>query len=159
MLEGVEQAFGNLVGGPGPDIDHFIVSLAVRDEAAIVLVLYGVHVASRLSNDILLFLGDDHVADADRQTALGRVGEAQILQMIKKLRRPQVAAGAKCRLDDLRQPLLIEKLIDKSEPLRNNLVKDHPPRSRFDYLSVDANLDAGVQPHLVKVVGDDDFVG
>ena len=158
VLEGVEEALGDLVRRARPDVDHLVVALAVRDEPAVVLVLHVLDVAIRLADDVFLLLRDDDILDRDGETTARGVGEAEFLEVVEELRRLEVAAGAEDRLDDLGETLLVEEFVDEPHLLRDDLIEDDASRRGIDELPVDADLDPGVERRRADVIGDDDLL-
>jgi hypothetical protein len=72
----VHHLLGHLVGDAGPDVDDLVVSLAVRDEAFLVLIDDALHFRLRLAQECGLRLRDHHVIHADRDTGTRGVIEA-----------------------------------------------------------------------------------
>ena len=104
-----------LVGDAGPDVDDLVVALAVGDEPFLVLIDDALHFGLRLAEQDALRLRDDHVVHADRDAGARRVVEAERAQAVGEEDRRLVAVLAVASVDERRERLLVERLVDEIE--------------------------------------------
>ena len=79
MLESAKHDTGNFVTRMGPNIDDFVVTLAVGDNAFAVLLLHLTDLPVGIFQLGLFLFRNDHVRNANRNTGLGRLGKAEFL--------------------------------------------------------------------------------
>ena len=105
----------DLVGDAGPDVDDLVVALAVGDEAFLVLVDDALDFGLRLAEEDALRLRDDHVVHADRDAGARGVVEAERAQAVGEEDGRLVAVLAVAGVDEGRERLLVERLVDEVE--------------------------------------------
>ena len=66
----------------GPDIDHLVVTLAVRDQPIFVLLLNLAHILVRLLEQLPFAGRDRHILDRNRYPRPGRIMKSDILKLI-----------------------------------------------------------------------------
>ena len=86
-----EHLVGNVLGGAVPDVDDLVVALAGGDGAVETLALDLEHRLAAPFDDLVLLRRDDHVVDADGDAGLGRVEEAELLEVVEHLHGQVVA--------------------------------------------------------------------
>ena len=148
----LEHRVGDLLRHRGPDGDHLVVALAVRDRAVEVLLLDLDHLLLGARHHLLLAVGDDEVVDPDRDAGPGGVGEAQVLDGVEHADGRLEAEAQVAVLDELLQPLLPEEPVDVRGGLGERVVEDHPPHRGVDDLVLH-RLRLGVHDVLVVVDG------
>ena len=78
----VEHHVGNLFGDIRPNGDDFVVTLAVGDRAIEVLLLHLDDFFFRVFHELVLVARNEHVVDANGDTRLGGIREAERFQMV-----------------------------------------------------------------------------
>src|SRR5258705_533842 len=146
-----EHLVGDVLGGAVPDVDDLVVALAVGDRAVETLALDFEHRLARAVDDLGLLRRDDHVIDADGDAGLGRVEEAEVLELVEQADREVVAEVDEPEVHQLLQTLLLEEAVDERDLLRHVHVEDHAADGGLDDLSVEL-LDLGVRDILVVEV-------
>src|SRR5205807_857052 len=85
VLHHAEHLVGNFFRHRRPDLDHLVLAFAVGDGAVQVLLLNVDHLLFGVAHQALLVFRDQHVVNADGETRLGGVTEAQLLDAIQHL--------------------------------------------------------------------------
>jgi hypothetical protein len=67
VLEGLDQALGDLLAAVGPEVQKLVVPLALGDGPGLVVLLDAIDLLLRLVDELLLVGGDADVGDADRE--------------------------------------------------------------------------------------------
>ena len=73
---------------------------------------------ARVLDDLLLARRDDHVVDADGDTGLRGVEEAEVLETVEHLHGEVVAVVDEAVVDQLLQALLLEQAVDERDLAR-----------------------------------------
>ena len=84
-----------------PSIDHFVVFLAVGDQAVGILLLELLHFFQGIANMLALGRRDDHVVFAEGNTGFGCVFEAQCHDAVSEQHGFFLAAMTVYRFDDV----------------------------------------------------------
>src|ERR1035438_6828451 len=100
MVERLQHDVGNLVGAMRPDVDDFVVALAGGDDTLAILLLNFFDLLLSGVNLLTLFLGNDHVVDADGDASACGLAETQFLQLVEHGHRLVVAANLVTLPDD-----------------------------------------------------------
>ena len=133
MLEGAEHDIRNFVTGMRPDVDNFVVTLAIRDDALAILLLDGPDLFVGILELDLFFFRNDHVRNSNRNTGLGRFAEPEFLEFIKRLNRSLLAGHVVTTPDDIAQLFLARGPIEKADVLRPNLIEDDAAGSGLNH--------------------------
>ncbi len=112
FLHVVEHFVGDLFRHRRPQLNDLVVALAVGDGAVKVLLLHGETLLFRFAHDRVLRLRDDHVIEADGETAAGGELEAQLLDTVEHLDRDLKAEVQVAVVDQLADALLLEQAVD-----------------------------------------------
>ena len=138
----LEHRVGNAFRHVRPDGDDLVVALTVRDRPLQVLLLDSKNlVVGRLHQRG--FLGrHDEIVDADRQTGPCRIPESQLLERVEHFDRLRDTVAEIAVLDELAEPLLLEKPVDIRQFRWKRRVENCAPHRRVDQLLVDL-LDLG----------------
>ena len=164
-------SLGDLVGDAGPDVDDLVVALAVGDQTFLVLLDDALDFVLRVVEELLLPSGMTMCVHADRDAGLRRVLEAERAQAVGEEHRLLVAVLAVADVDERRERLLVERLVDVVErdarragsremSTRPTVVSTMRVRCVALVVEIgDAHLDAGVQVDLAVVVRHAHFVG
>ena len=105
----------DVVAGAAPDVDHLVVALALRDQARGVLRLDLLHLRFGLVDDLVLLLRHQHVVGRERDAAARREAVTRLHQLVGEDHGLAQPAAAEARVDDLRDLLLLERLVDGRE--------------------------------------------
>ncbi|KAF1069318.1 MAG: hypothetical protein GAK45_01131 [Pseudomonas citronellolis] len=159
--------FGHFVVGLRPQVDHFVVLLALGYQAGGVLTLDLFHFISGSVDDASFFVRDDEIVHADRNAGDGRVGEAGVHQLVREDNGILQTDHAIAVVDQLGDGLLLHRLVDHVEGQASwdNLEQQRTADGGVDDagvgrqgavfvldLLVDAHFYAGVQGHLAAAV-------
>ena len=131
-----------------PDVDDLVVTLAGRDGTVETLALDFENRGARTVDDLAFLRRDDHVVDADRDAGLRRVEEAEVFDVVEHLDGEGVAVVQEDVVDELLQPLLLEKTVDERDLIRKMHVEDDASDGRVDQLAIDF-LNLGVNDVLI----------
>src|SRR5438132_1490705 len=156
---------GHLLGDLRPDVDHFVVPLAVGDQAFQVLVLDLGHFLLRALEHLLLLGRDHHVLDGDGDARLGGVAVPEAAQPVGEEHRLLLAAEAVADVDQVPERLLVHHLVDGAERdlLGEDVAQEHAADGGLDAraaggVALGVELvhpadDLRLQVHLVMVIG------
>ena len=86
-----------------PDRDDLVVAFAVGDGAVEILLLDRDHLLLGFVDQARLAVRHDHVVDADRDAGLGRVEEAEVLDIVEHLDRHLETEAQVAVVDQLRR--------------------------------------------------------
>src|SRR5262249_39097046 len=107
-LELAEHLLGDELGRVGPDVDDLVVTLAVRDDAVLILLLDLVDLAPGLADVTLLRRRDVHVVDPDAEPGERRIAEAEVLELVEELHGLLVPERVHAAADERGDLLLLE---------------------------------------------------
>ena len=102
----------DLVAGLAPDVDHLVVALAGRHQARDVLLLDLLDFLLGALDQAVLLLRHQHVVDGDRDAGARGQPEAALQQLVGEHHRFLQAAPAERRVDQARDLLLLQRLVD-----------------------------------------------
>ena len=117
-LVGVESAqhdVGDLVGAMGPNIDDLVVTFAGGDDAFAILFFDLGNLLLGAVDFLVLFLGDDHVIDADGTARTGGGAEAQLLQFVEHDDGLFVPADLVASPDEIAQLGFADDLVEEAQ--------------------------------------------
>ncbi len=165
------------VGHACPDVDDLVVPLAVGDEPLLVLLDDLLDLVLRLVEEHLLGGRDDHVIHADGNAGAHGVIEAERAEPVCEEDGLLVAVDAVADVDEAREGLLVERLVDvlEGDSLGKNLGDEDAADGRVHQTALgmtvlghhavalfvehgDANADVRVERDLAVVVGHPHFV-
>ena len=133
VLKGTEHDVCDFFPCVGPNIDHFVVTLAVCDNTATVLLFHRNHLlVSLLELDVLL-LRDNHVLDSDGNACTHRPCKTKPLQTIESFDRCLVTSGLIGPENHIRNLLLATGLVEETKLSWPDLVEDYTPNRCFDH--------------------------
>ncbi len=120
-----------------PDVDHFVVALAVGDETGGVLVLNVLHLAFGGLQDARLLVGNDHVVHAERDTRTRRVVEARVHELVREHDGFLETELTIASIDRGRDRALVHRAIDRLErqAFRHDLGQERAANGRCHELS------------------------
>src|SRR5579864_4518662 len=151
VLHGLEHLLGDFFGDVAPDGDDFVVAFAVGDGAVEVLLLHLDDFLLRVLDEREFVARDDHVVDADRDTGLGGVLEAQFLQFVEHLHGALQTKAQVAVIAELLHAFFLDEAIDKRHFLGQVIVENHAPDGGVDELALQRDR-FGVR-HVLIVVG------
>ena len=137
--DAVHHLLGDLVGALRPGVDHLVVLLELGDQAVVVLLLELAHELVGLLDDLRLGVRDHHVVLAERDAGLEGVIEAERHDAVAEDHRLLLTAVAVDGVDQPRDGLLGQQLVDERELarpacLRQQLAEQHAARRRLVHL-------------------------
>ena len=150
-LHGLEHLLGDFFGDVAPDGDDLVVALAVGDGAVQVLLLHLDDFLFGVLDQREFVAGDDHVVDADGDSRLGGVQEAQFLQFVQHLHGALEAKTQVAVIAELLHALFLDQAVDEGHFLRQVVVKNHAADRGVDELALHHH-GLGVR-HVLIVVG------
>src|SRR6185503_17413038 len=133
IVHRLEHLFRDFVGHFRPDRDHLVVAFTVGDDAVEVLLLNCDDVFVSLVNERFLRRRSYQVVDTDRDAGLGRVQEAEGLEIVKHLDGHLVAKSDVRIVNERLQTFLLQRAVDERQAGRKRVVKDHATDGRVDY--------------------------
>ncbi len=99
----------------GPDVDDLVVALAGGDDALAILLFDLGDLLLGVADFLVLFLGDDHVVDADGDAGAGGGAEAELLELVEHDDGLLVAADLVAGPDQVAQLGLAGDLVDEAQ--------------------------------------------
>jgi hypothetical protein len=111
----LHHRLGDLVAGAAPDIYHLVVTFTVSHQAGSVLSVDFMHFLFCCADQVVLFRRHQHIVHTDRDTRAGRIGKAGIHQPISHDHRIAQSALAETGVDQARDLLLLERLVDQGK--------------------------------------------
>ena len=150
----------NLFRALRPHIDDLVVLLVLGDEPVVVVLLVGVGLIAGIPDEMLLFLGNDHVVLAERYARIAGMLESQRHNLIAEHHRRFLSAVAIDHIDHVRYLALGKQAVHHLEGnagmARQQVRNQRTPRSRLndagDFLALlvaglPARFDARMQRH------------
>src|ERR1035441_8764636 len=83
VIERLQHDVRNLVGAMCPDVDDLVVAFAWGDNTLAILLLDLLDLLLGGVDFLILFLGNDHVVDADRHARARGLAEAELLELVE----------------------------------------------------------------------------
>ena len=122
-----DHCAADLILNFGPDIDDLVVTLAVGDDAVVVLLLNLADLLLRAVEQMRLLRRNGHVLDRDRDSGLGGEFEADVLQAVGENDRRLVAGAAIDDVDQVAELLFLHRLVEFGERHlgRHDFVEQH----------------------------------
>src|SRR6266481_10023295 len=133
-FQGLEHFVGNFFGDVAPDGNDLVVAFAVGDGAVEVLLLYLDDFLFGIFHQLVLVAGDEHVVDADGDAGLGRVGEAERLQVVEQFNGGDEAKAQVGVITELLHALFLEQAVDIRHVLRQVRIEDDAADGGLDEL-------------------------
>src|SRR6478609_6974527 len=118
---------GDLVGRLGPDLDELLATLVVGDQTTLVLGLDLGGLLLVALEDLELARRRDDVGDGDRGARAGRPVEAVLLERVEARRDLHLAVALGEVVDDRRQALLVDLVVDERVVEGQRLVEERAP--------------------------------
>ena len=125
------QTFDNgaadLILNFGPDIDDLVITLAVSDNAVVVLLLNLADLLLRAFEQMRFLRRNRHVLDRDRDSCLGGELEANVFQTIGENNRRFVAGAPIDDVDEVAELFFLHRLVELGEGnfRRHDFVEQH----------------------------------
>src|SRR6476469_11107278 len=136
FLDLAEHHVGDLIAGMRPDIDDFVVALAVGNDATTILLVHLFDLLVRIVQLGFFPFGNDHVLDANRDTSASRFLKSELFQFIESLNRNCGAGDLIAAPNDVTQLFLARWFVEKTKFFRPNLIKNDAPSSCLEYRGV-----------------------
>ena len=136
VLERLQHDVGDLVGAMRPDVDDLVVALAGGDDTFAILLLDFLDLLLGGVDFLVLFLGNDHVVNADGNARAGGLAETQFLQLVEHDHRLLVAANLVTPPDEVAQLGLLDRLVGEAQFIRPDLAEENPAHGGLDDLLV-----------------------
>ncbi len=125
VFERPEECIGKLLAGMRPDVLHLVLALAVRDDAATVLLLHLADLPVSFFELGGFLLGNDHVRDTNGDARLGGGTEAQFLETIERIDRSLLTDSLVASPNDVGELFLAADLVVESEFDGPDLIENH----------------------------------
>ena len=175
FLHALLHGFAHFVGRLGPDLDDFLISFRVGDEAAAEEILDSFYFGVFLRDDLVLIFRHGDVIDADGNAGDESVMESQRLDAVQEVARRLEAELAEAVVHELAHLLLVDdhaqafsavaSLVEVPEHFRDGVVEDHAARRGDDEavagdVHADEVLEEFAAPLLVLrlIVGEHDLI-
>ena len=136
VLDLAIQRVGDGVGGLGPDIDDFLVALAVGDDTIAILLGDFFDLLVGFCDDFWLLLWDQHIDDADRDSGAHCLHEAERFQLIKNLDGLLLPSDLGAAPDDVTDLFFTDSLVVKTKLYGPDLVETDTPWGCLDHTQV-----------------------
>ena len=128
LPEAIHHGLGHHVAGPTPDVHHLVVALALGDQAGGVLRLDLLHLLLGVGDDLALLRRHLHVVHRDRHAGAGGQREAGVHQPVGEDHRLAQPAAAEAGVDQPRDLLLLERLVDQRERQADGRISESSAR-------------------------------
>ena len=128
----------------GPNIDHFIIPLAVGNDLRIVLRHDLIDLLPGRFHQCIFLRRDDHITETERDSAHCRMFKAESLQPVKEFDSLIVTRQSECFTHNLLKMLFSYYPIHILQSFRNNSVKNNPAGGRLNELAVHPHLYNGM---------------
>ena len=135
-LEAADHGVSHVVVRVGPGIDHLVVALAVRDEAAGVRLLEPSYLLVGLFDNLRFLVGHFQVVDSNADAAHGGVAEPEVFEVVQESRSLGETDLVEAVEDQVTQLLLRERAVHKAELVGDDGIEEHSARSRAHPVSV-----------------------
>ena len=119
-----------------PDIDHFVVTFARRDDALAILLLDFVNLLLRRLDLLALLLRNDHVIDSDRDTGPRRFAEAQLFEPVERRDSFFVATDFVTAPDQIAQGRFADDFVRETKFFGPDFAEDDAPNGGLNDLLV-----------------------
>ena len=152
-----------------PDVNDLVVAFAGGDDTLAILLFDFLDLLLGGVDFLVLFLGDDHVIDADGDAGAGGLAEAEFLELVEHDHRLFVAANLVALPDQVAQLALLDRLVGEAQFLGPDFAEEDAADGGLDDLLVRvaelgllAEIGIGQADALVGgdgavVEGEDDF--
>ncbi len=150
VLQGFEHFVRDFFGHVAPERNDLVVALAVGDCAVEVLLLHLDDFAFRRIHELYLVARNEHVVDADGDTGLGRVREAQLLQLVEQDDGSFESVVQVREVHQLLHTLLLQQTVDEGHLRRQIRIENHAADGGLDELALHLHR-FGVRNVLVVV--------
>jgi hypothetical protein len=127
LAELLHHHLADLLAAARPDVDHLVVALAGGDQTRGVLVSIS-FTSPRPLDELLLLRRDAHVVHAERDAGARGDGEARLHQLVGEDHRLAQPAAAEADVDQLRDLLLLQRLVEKVEVRPAGRISDSSAR-------------------------------
>ena len=134
LIEGAQHDVGDLVGAVRPDIDDFVVAFARRNNTLAILLLNFIDLLLGSFDFLVLFLGDDHVIDANGNTSFSRFAEAEFLELVQGGDGLFVAADLVALPDQVSELGLADDFVRKTQFFWPDFAEGNAANGRLDDL-------------------------
>ena len=132
VLDLAIEGVGDGVGGLCPDIDDFLIALAVGDDTVAVLLRNFFDLCVCVGEDFWFLFRNEHVDDTDRDTGTHRFHEAEGFQFIENLNCFLLTSGLSAAPDDVTDLFLADGFVVETEFKWPNFVETNATRSGLD---------------------------
>ena len=132
LREVVLHLLGDLVGRLRPDLDELLATLVVGDETAVELQLDLSSLRVVALEDLVLVRRHDDIGDGDRRTRARGPVETGLLECVQRSRHLDLRVPLRQIVDDGREHLLVDGLVDVLVVLRQRAIEDRSTQRRTD---------------------------
>src|SRR4029077_5009575 len=136
FLDLAEHHVGDLIAGVRPDIDDFVVALAVGNDATTILLVYLFDLLVRILQLGFFPFGNDHVLDANRDTSTSRFLKPELFQFVQRGNRNCGAGDLIATPNDVAELFLARWFVEETKFFRPNLIKNDAPGSCLDNVDI-----------------------
>jgi len=141
-----------------PDIDDSVISFTVGHAAFLVSIRYFFDLVLSVGNKFAFILGYHHIVNADGNTRLCRVFEAQILKIVQKLSRAKIAVLIVACGNKVSKIARFQFPVAKLEVLWQYLIKYNTSGSGLYRLTVDPEYDRSMNAYHIRVQRDHNVI-
>src|SRR5436190_8314456 len=136
FLDLAEHDVRNLIAGMRPDIDDFIVPLAIGDDAAAILLINLFDLLVGVLEFQLFTLRNNHVLNPDRDAGTSCFLEPELFQFIQRGNSNGRASDLIAAPNDVAELFLARCFIEETKFFRPNLIENDAPGGCLDYTGV-----------------------
>ena len=131
-LEFAVKGVGDVVTGTGPNIDDFLVALAVGDHTIAILLVDGLDIGVSGLEFSRLFFRNHHVDDTNGATGTGRFLEAEFLELVHGSNGGFTSGNLVATPNDVSDLGLADVVVEEANAVRPDLVEADTSRSGLD---------------------------
>src|SRR5215469_1733790 len=136
FLDLAEHHVGDLIAGVCPDIDDLVVTFAVSNDAAAILLVHLFDLLVRILQLGFFPFWNNHVLDTNRDTSASRFLKSELFQLIQGGNRKCRAGDLIATPNDVAELFLARWFVEKTKFFRPNLIENNAPSGCLEYRGV-----------------------
>src|SRR6185437_6790808 len=133
LFQSFEHDVRNLIRRVGPNIDDLVVAFAGGDDTFAMLLLDFLDLRLGVLDFLIFFVRNDHVVDADGDTGLRRVDEAEFFQFVEHDDRLVVATNLVATPDEVAEFALLDDFVRETHFGRPDFAEENAANGGHDH--------------------------